>query len=52
MNECKFEIKCLSCESTDVSVLQEIDYDYEESPYYTGCYYLKCNSCGQQGDEY
>lgn len=36
---------CLECGSNDISIREDIDYDYEEKPYVLG-YYLKCNNCG------
>ena len=37
---------CLKCGSNDISIEEEIDYDWEENPYTSG-YYLKCNCCGE-----
>lgn len=42
--EDKFKIICLSCGSEDVSIREDIDYDYDEYPYINS-YYLECNSC-------
>ena len=42
--EDKFKIICLSCGSEDVSIREDIGYDYDECPYIHG-YYLECNSC-------
>lgn len=42
-----FSITCLKCGSGDVSIAEEIDYDYEEMPYTVG-YYLKCNICDNE----
>jgi uncharacterized Zn finger protein len=46
MGEKLFEIKCLSCGSTDVSIVAEVDYDGEDNLEYTGTTYCKCNNCG------
>lgn len=43
--ESKFTIKCNSCGGTDVSIVESIDYDWDENPYVTGSYLL-CNNCG------
>jgi ribosomal protein S27E len=43
-----FEIKCLSCGSTNVSVIAELDYDYEDNLVYNGMTYCKCNDCGTE----
>ncbi len=40
-----FNITCLECGSSDVSIQEDIDYDWDEEPYENG-YYLKCNNCG------
>lgn len=42
--ENKFKIICLLCGSENVSIKEEIDYDYEEVPYING-YYLECDDC-------
>lgn len=48
--ECKNIIStCLKCGSNDISIEEEIDYDWEENPYTSG-YYLQCNSCGNLTD--
>ena len=43
--ENKFKIICLECESEDVVIKEEVDYDYEDNPYISG-HYLECKSCG------
>lgn len=42
----KFKITCLECGSENVSIETNVEYDYEESPYLTGNYYLQCHNCG------
>ncbi|MGL5766234.1 MAG: hypothetical protein ACRCX8_11400 [Sarcina sp.] len=37
-----FNIVCLSCGSGDISIVEEIDYDYEEVPCTIG-HCIKCN---------
>lgn len=44
-----FEIKCLECGSENVSIQEEIDYDYDETPY-TFDVYLMCNDCGNTSE--
>lgn len=41
----KFKIICLECKSENVTLEEEIDYDYEENPYVSG-YCIVCNNCG------
>lgn len=43
-----FEIKCLECGSTDVSIKYDSDYGYDgEDEYFVqGDAYLQCNNCG------
>lgn len=41
----KFEITCLNCGSNNVSIEEEIDYDWDEMPYING-YFLRCDDCG------
>lgn len=41
----RFSITCLECGSKNVSVEDSVDYDWEETPYISGCY-LQCNDCG------
>jgi len=41
-----FEIKCLNCNSINVTYEADIDYDYEENSYINR-YYLYCHNCGQ-----
>lgn len=43
-DEDKFKITCKSCGSNNVSIREDIDYDYDEVPYVNG-YYLECNNC-------
>lgn len=46
-----FTITCNKCGSHNISICEEIDYDYEENPINTGNYYLHCNNCGNE-EEY
>lgn len=41
-----FELKCLNCESTNVTIEREYDYNYEEE-LELGGFYLCCCDCGQ-----
>lgn len=46
----KFQVKCLNCNSTDISIIEDGDYmrlynDDCESWEILG-YHLKCNNCG------
>lgn len=45
--EDRFKITCLRCGSEDVSIKEDIAYDYNENPFITG-YYLECNDCKEQ----
>lgn len=45
MEERKFKIICLECSSENVHIVEDIDYDYDETPYVAG-YFLKCLNCG------
>lgn len=44
MND-EFKITCLQCGSDNVSIEEDIDYDWDENPYLNG-YYLYCKNCG------
>ena len=44
-----FTITCNNCGSNNVDLVDDIDYDYEESPYVSG-HYLQCNNCGESED--
>lgn len=41
--------ECLECGSENVSIQEEIDYDYDEIPY-TLDVYLVCNECGNTSE--
>ena len=41
----KFKIICLECNSEDVYIEEDIDYDYEENPYVVGNNII-CRKCG------
>lgn len=45
-----FTITCNNCGSHNVSIKEDIDYDYDENPISTGDYYLYCNDCGESED--
>lgn len=47
----KFKVICSECNSENVSVVEDIDYDWDENPYVCG-YYLQCNSCGAIDNEH
>lgn len=48
--ELGFLIKCLNCGSHNVSIQEEVDYDWDENPYVNG-YYLFCNDCGNANND-
>ena len=41
-----FEIKCLDCGGTNVEMIEDFDYDYEDNIIDSGIYYI-CKDCGQ-----
>ena len=41
----KFKIICLECGSENVTLEEEIDYDWDENPY-TDAFTIVCQDCG------
>lgn len=44
-----FTITCNSCGSTEVSIVETIDYDWDENPIVVGSH-LQCNKCNTDNE--
>lgn len=42
-----FKLVCLNCNSENVHIAEDIDYDLDEMPIVMG-YYLKCDDCDNE----